>query len=628
MPNKRRTYAIEQFLGTASSQIEGYTKNPVLAKNVSFEIPGAYSPFADLSSGAFGLTTPSLVGYDARLASFIRTSDNIAALYWASGIYTSATAHSYTYGTGEYRAHIPGVGGYAHSNQFLIFSPSRDAALKAEWVSGFSTNPGTPTVTWNNTGGFLPDQYHAYTMLFYFPTDAGKLFYGFTFNGTHDDSAETGDDNSVDITMGTIPGVSRVLVLFKTNATQEGLSSDVWVQAADLDASETVNIDAPPFGYTYEPEIQLMGFRHSVVELHGGRTWGVGSSDDDRWATWAGAGVATSQIFDPHTIMDPLTLIWSRTGTVNLWESSNWLKVPAQNSVAITGLASSPAGLLVYCNNETFLVRGDPDQPASFSIQLLSGVAGHTNDSTYPFMFRPARVGGAVFSVHEGRVIGQSLNVPDLNQSAAVSVISEEIYAFDDRVVQVVTEPSTQSILAMTENEFIYRFHAREGLWSDNAYGKNDGVVTDDIYYMLPGQDANAYDGTEYMYSTTGSVPTNARVARVPSVATDPEEMRVKWSDLDFGDKHGLKLYRAVELTLSSSANTTSFTVTYSVDNGAQSGSLTMDEVTDERWVGYFPAGVVGAKLTLEVRINAGDFGVKWHPPLLIHYSPRRRQWY
>src|SRR5690606_5449633 len=87
---------------------------------------------------------------------------------------------------------------------------------------------------------------------------------------------------------------------------------------------------------------------------------------------------------------------------VNLCGDTGFFQPQLTNSSRITALASSPAGLLIFGENETLIARGDPDSP-DFSVATLSGSVGCDEDC------KPAIYGGVVFVIHRGRLWGINL---------------------------------------------------------------------------------------------------------------------------------------------------------------------------------------------------------------------------
>lgn len=163
-------------------------------------------------------------------------------------------------------------------------------------------------------------------------------------------------------------------------------------------------------------------------------------------------------------------------------------------SERITALVSSPAGLLIFGDNEVLIARGNPDS-TDFRVEPISAVIGCD-----PGVI-PARLGGVVFTVHRGRVWAVNLGS---GQEGLTDVLSDISAAM--RVPDVVSVVDDTGALELTEGGFVdvradsrhsqvvalrrfnrskdgaelmtsqvYRYDLRSGQWFDDPIALNGG---------------------------------------------------------------------------------------------------------------------------------------------------------
>jgi hypothetical protein len=610
LPNKPQTLLIDQLGGVVTALPDG-AMAPDVARNVLLDRRGGYIALGATVAQATSFSA-NLIGYDdGGLASFVDASGNLGL--YDGGAYQSGGVLATSPIAGEALTHIDGFGGYYSSNQFL------GRSLSGDLVEAVAAD--VPTTSEATSGGALPDEYYQTLTFAFVRTAKGNLVQslGNALGDTHDFTAEAGDDNSITVNApAIIAGGSsdyRLQVLIRRSGnTTTNMANAQWTEAGSIAAGESLIINEFPIAPTWGTTFWTSGFRNSVMANHQQRTWGVLTADSDRLVELPQSKGFVPSAFKTADLSTPLTLMWSRKGWMNVWDFTNWLRISATSSSEITGLVSSPAGLLVFCQHETFLVQGDPDDASGFGITLLSGVAGH-DGGTFP----PSRVGGSVFSVTEGRVMGQALNVPDLNQSARVTELSEPVYDRDDPFVQVVVEPVTETILALTEGSKVYRFDPKLGQWADDAYGAG-GVsgFMDTIRFLLPNSDLT---GVRYCAGSGGTITKVTTVNRSP---TGFDDVVLTFKNLDMGDRNRLKVFRRIEMFMDNAFPGT-ITLSYDIEDGKHTGTIPMVDEGNGRFFATYGAGLVGAVMSITFTISGMVSSSVVEPPIVIHFHPRRR---
>jgi len=300
------------------------------------------------------------------------------------------------------------------------------------------------------------------------------------------------------------------------------------------------------------------------------------------------------------SILNPnSTLLYSEQGYVNYAnEYTNYLEFRFLTSTEITALSSTPAGLLVFGENETFLVRGDPalvDLGGEFSNQRLSGVIGCDPGK------RPARLGSAVFVIHQGRLYGINLGAGDVDFGSNLADIGQPVYDPEDPFVQVIGDPVHRQIVVRTQFGRILRFSTIYNKWLTDVF---DGDAVDFLYPSV-----NAHSSR---YVISGSAFEHVDVPVDPSV---------KWENVNLGDKGMRKLWRRVRLFTSDDYSGTP-ELNYVI--GSSTGTITASEEGSGWWVFTLPNGLVSEKAaSLEVVMKGAAFGDEFAPPVIIEYVDR-----
>jgi hypothetical protein len=304
---------------------------------------------------------------------------------------------------------------------------------------------------------------------------------------------------------------------------------------------------------------------------------------------------------DGNAVTNPdLTLAYSTTGSVNRGSIDNFLTFSPLASSRITALASTPAGLLVFMENETFLVRGDP-AGGDLASQRLSGTLGCD-----PGVI-PARMGSVVMPIYKGEIFAVNLGGGDVDFGGSMVNISRPIWLPDDPFIQVVGEAKRQHIVARTAAGRVYRLDVSEQKWMNDPF---DEMA--DLRWLLPA-DTDTFYGTRYNVGGYLDVVSDDLVG-TPLIA---------WTDLDGGDKNLMKLWRRMEVFTEGAGDGTP-TLTYT----ARGASETVSGIDkgEGRWVFTFKRGVVSPTVGLQLEFLGATEDFVMEPPVVIEFVPRYRQ--
>lgn len=303
---------------------------------------------------------------------------------------------------------------------------------------------------------------------------------------------------------------------------------------------------------------------------------------------------------DPVTQSD-LTLVYSDTGSVNRGNPQNYVILTPLASSRITALASAPAGLLVFLEHETFLVRGDPAL-GDLAVQRLTGTLG------CDLGVIPGRLGSTVLPIYGGEVYAVSLGGGDVDFGGDIQNLSLPVWDAEDAFVQVIGEPSRNQVVARTSAGRVFRYSTRDGKWFNDPFDEVSGLEG-----LLPARVPSSY-GVRYLVGGNPQV-VSAGVSDAASVS---------FSELDFGDKNLMKLFRRVEVFTPDASVGEVPSLAY--DTRGASGSVSGQALGEGRWVFTLPRGLVGPTISLVLEFGLPEAGLVVEPPVAIEFARRYRQ--
>lgn len=361
----------------------------------------------------------------------------------------------------------------------------------------------------------------------------------------------------------------------------------------------------------------------------GGETWTLASS------TFARVTFSPLEVGDALTISQPdLTVVFSDVGSANRGRQANSITFTPTASSRITALASTPAGLLVFMQNETWLVSGNPDPiSGDVRVQRFSGTMGCDVGVI------PARLGSVVFPIYRGEVYAINLGMGDVDFGSGIENVSRQVWRRDDPFVQVVGENQRNHLVARTAADRIYRYDAEVKQWVNDTFDGAAGGTGNASLLLEDGDRLLLEDGSALQLEdalvenrivllpaclcpTYGTRYLVNNSFQVVDFAAEPDQVFVEWRDLDVGDKQQAKLWRRVEV-----ATDDAYVGPPTMRYRARGAPVTVTGVRSGRgrWSLSFQRGEVAAKVDLRVDLPGFGAGNVLEAPIVIEVAPRNR---
>jgi hypothetical protein len=404
------------------------------------------------------------------------------------------------------------------------------------------------------------------------------------------------------------------------------LATTSYSWGAEFDRAQGGTVGVPGASY----DLRASNYVSGLTVPDGAITWTLAS------ATNVVVVYRSVEVGEALTISQPrMTLVYSNVGAVNRGNQANTITLTATASTRITALASSPAGLLVFMENETWLVSGNPDPfQGDARVQRLSGTMGCDVGVI------PGRLGAVVFPIYKGEVYAISMGMGDVDFGSGIENISRPLHLRDDPFVQVVGHPGENHVVAVTSSGLVYRYDGSVKQWFDDPFslagvGPGDGsaganqVGTEEGGALLleigVWRTEDTPDLDRLMVLPMGAEHTvylvkNSFQTLDASVAGD---VRVRWESFDLGDRYQHKLWRRVELATNGSYVGPP-TLTYAAD-GVEGGTVTGISSGNGVWVFNLHRGVVGIGIDLEFHLPGMQRGDVLEAPVHIEVAPRYR---
>jgi hypothetical protein len=414
-------------------------------------------------------------------------------------------------------------------------------------------------------------------------------------------SVTSTDEFEIDFSWSNAPE-SWTIYMFAHTATSFDNTNWYVVAPGDASGSDTLTITS---GSSVLPDGGYLVQFQDPVALYNRRMYGrllypsPGSSAYNYSPVSLGAaGVQSAQAVNSllNQLSEEKTLWYTEIGFANLMQGTNYFEVPFTISSKITGLAATPAGLLVFGDAETFLVRSDPALD-NFSIQLVSGVIGCDEGA------QPVRLGGVVFVVYQGEIYSISLGMGDVDFGSGITKISELVYRPETPFEDIAVEASYRQLVAQDSAGTLYRYDFETQQWFNDPVG----VSTDGIYSNPDENGVRYYTGIAFFYAYDSLVPP-----------------RVSWSDLYLDSKSTHKMWRRVRLFTNDDYSGTP-RIDYRINS--TNGSITATNEGDGEYVFTFPDGLVSRKIeTLEINLLGAVENDTIEAPVVLEYVPRYRR--
>src|SRR5690606_2231246 len=163
-------------------------------------------------------------------------------------------------------------------------------------------------------------------------------------------------------------------------------------------------------------------------------------------------------------------------------------------------------GLLVMFDNELHVVTGDPAFD-NVTVELFTNLAGNDEGVKH------CKVGGTPFVVWTGKIWALT--------GEGAQEVSVGQWLPDDPFVQIVPEPQSRSLLALTQNNKVFRYVLDKQFWLTDTVCT---FLNDDIELMLPNCVFETGDNTRFV-TDDGRVFTTRR-----DLEETPDPPYVAWN--------------------------------------------------------------------------------------------------
>jgi hypothetical protein len=192
---------------------------------------------------------------------------------------------------------------------------------------------------------------------------------------------------------------------------------------------------------------------------------GGGGGDDES----VSGGAPTADLFY-QVDLPANTLVWTDVGHINQTSPYAYHTFVPRTSTSITAINEHPAGVMVFMENEAFVMTGRFTSLADTRVSLYPQAVGVDRGA------RITRVGSNLFIVWNGRLFVMG--------DGEVALISREL-TDDSPFVGIAYDPIHAMIVARKENGRTYRYDVVRKVWFDDIDGTLDLVqLADGVLYM------------------------------------------------------------------------------------------------------------------------------------------------
>lgn len=551
-----------------------------------------------------------IVGYDG---SGLVTSDTGTGLWAGDG----STTHSSTAQHSEraHVTHVPGVGVQVTYAEFLYRAP--DDSYFGRQHTGFSTSGSSTDFSATlvaDSGSTLQHGEHHVMALICRAAKNGMLVVTRAWRSGNM-AIFSGNPQRIDIKIPTLKSAEVCYLFAMYNAF--GDSWDQWklfkmVSQGD-GTSHTMRTLIRGSVFPTASGFAFYALTHSdTAAIHNQRVWSVQPSGrSTSVALVIGSVGPTSDRIpqEPHPgdSGGPLSLHYTELGYINIADPGCTVSIPAQQSLKVTALVSSSSneygvfgGLLVFCNNEAFVVVGDPSLPDTFAIEPHPAAIGCDEG------VRPVQIGGLLFVVWKGRVhVFSGANVQDISQA-----IVRPGEAFEE----ITGDVHTESIVARLSNGKWYRYFYKHDFWAVDPMTEHPSAAS-----MVAWGGAHT-DGP--FFAAGDSI---FRVVGDPDTLPTPH---ITWLDVDFGDPAMHKKLFSARTFMSGYSGGAGLRYNMHSGQGEVDASAPVVTATWDEGDGLFrfPPRVRGKRLDFRLDVEGATSDVVVESPVEVSFMPGYRK--
>jgi hypothetical protein len=170
--------------------------------------------------------------------------------------------------------------------------------------------------------------------------------------------------------------------------------------------------------------------------------------------------------------LPPNTVVWTEVGHINQTTPYAYHTFVPRTSTSITAINEHPAGVMVFMENEAYIMTGRFTSLADTRVSLYPQTVGADRGA------RITRVGSNLFVVWNGRLFAIG--------DGEVALISREL-TDDSPFVAIAYDPVHAMIVARKENGRTYRYDIVRKVWFDDIDNTIDIVqITNGVLYVRP----------------------------------------------------------------------------------------------------------------------------------------------
>ncbi len=317
------------------------------------------------------------------------------------------------------------------------------------------------------SSGLLPRSTGAYIGA----VDGSGVIYGVRASGTSLEVVEINTTTWATTSLGTIPGTSfrggYVINDVLTIATYDGSTLRVMFYDNGWKTAYSINTPHP-----------VVGFLGGPVSPGGdpGSPGGDPGSPGGGGNEGGGSGVAADIAYQVE--LPPNTIVWTDVGYINQTTPYAYQTFVPRTSASVTAITEHPAGVMVFMENEAFIMTGRFTSLADTRVSLYPQAVGADRGA------RITRVGSVIFTTWNGRLFALG--------DGEVSLISREL-TDDSPFVAVAYDPVHAMLVARKANGRTYRYDVVRRVWFDDIDSTLDLVqLADGALYVRQYTDENS----------------------------------------------------------------------------------------------------------------------------------------